>query len=89
MVLIDIDVYPNILNIHGNEKHSLVYCLLPLCLGIGLCFLGKQEAAEAMTAALEVLADPFQSMAKTLVDICAYAGTGNVLKIQNLLHICR
>merc|ERR1712240_205028 len=59
-----------------------------LPLGIGLCFLGKQEAAEAMTAALEVLADPFQSMAKTLVDICAYAGTGNVLKIQNLLHIC-
>ena len=58
-------------------------------LGIGLCFLGKQEAAEAMAAALEVLSEPFQSMAKTLVDICAYAGTGNVLKIQNLLHICR
>ncbi len=27
-------------------------------------------------------------MAMTLVDVCAYAGTGNVLKIQNLLHIC-
>lgn len=26
-------------------------------------------------------------MACTLVDICAYAGTGNVLKIQSLLHI--
>jgi len=24
----------------------------------------------------------------TMVDICAYAGTGNVLKIQSLLHIC-
>ena len=58
-------------------------------LGIGLCYLGKQEAAEATVATLEVLTDPFQSMAKTLVDICAYAGTGNVLKIQNLLHICR
>merc|ERR1719402_1610601 len=23
-----------------------------------------------------------------MVDICAYAGTGNVLKIQQLLHIC-
>ena len=22
------------------------------------------------------------------MDVCAYAGTGNVLKIQNLLHIC-
>lgn len=27
-------------------------------------------------------------MAEILVDVCAYAGTGNVLKIQNLLHIC-
>lgn len=59
-----------------------------LPLGIGLCYLGKQEAAEATVATLEVLSDPFQSMAKTLVDICAYAGTGNVLKIQSLLHIC-
>jgi len=59
-----------------------------LPLGIGLCYLGKQEAAEAIVAGLEVLTDPFQSMAKTLVDICAYAGTGNVLKIQSLLHIC-
>jgi 26S proteasome regulatory subunit N1 len=23
-----------------------------------------------------------------MVEICAYAGTGNVLKIQHLLHIC-
>jgi len=59
-----------------------------LPLGIGLCYLGKQEAAEATVAALEVLSDPFKSMAMTLVDICAYAGTGNVLKIQSLLHIC-
>jgi hypothetical protein len=24
----------------------------------------------------------------TLVEVCAYAGTGNVLKVQKLLHIC-
>lgn len=59
-----------------------------LPLGIGLCYLGKQEQAEATIAALEVLPDPFKSMAMTLVEICAYAGTGNVLKIQSLLHIC-
>ena len=70
-------------------KSTILMGVSLFCLGIGLCFFGKQEAAEAMTAALEVLPDPFQSMAKTLVDICAYAGTGNVLKIQNLLHICR
>lgn len=59
-----------------------------LPLGLGLCFLGKQEAAEAIIAALEVIPEPFRSMSMTLVEVCAYAGTGNVLKIQHLLHIC-
>ncbi len=59
-----------------------------LPLGIGLCYLGKQEKAEATLAALEVLPDPFKSMSTTLVNVCAYAGTGNVLKVQELLHIC-
>lgn len=59
-----------------------------LPLGLGLVYLGRQEAAEAVIAALEVLTDPFKTMATTMVDICAYAGTGNVLKIQHLLHIC-
>lgn len=26
--------------------------------------------------------------AEILVDVCAYAGTGNVLKVQKMLHIC-
>lgn len=54
----------------------------------GLCLLGKQEAAEAIIATLEVIPEPFKSMSTTLVEVCAYAGTGNVLKIQHLLHIC-
>lgn len=58
-----------------------------LPLGLGLNLLAKQTACEAVTAALEVIPDPFRSMATTLVEVCAYAGTGNVLKIQKLLHI--
>lgn len=27
-------------------------------------------------------------MAVTMVEVCAYVGTGNVLKVQQLLHIC-
>merc|ERR1712029_473281 len=46
------------------------------------------DAAEATIAALEVIPEPFRQLAVTLVEICAYAGTGNVLKIQQLLHIC-
>ncbi|KAF6118478.1 eukaryotic translation initiation factor 4 gamma 1 [Phyllostomus discolor] len=49
---------------------------------------GKGEAIEAILAALEVVSEPFRSFANTLVDVCAYAGSGNVLKVQQLLHIC-
>ncbi|KAI1301580.1 26S proteasome non-ATPase regulatory subunit 2 [Halotydeus destructor] len=60
-----------------------------LSLAIGLCYLGKQEAAETIQATLDVINNqPFKDMSKTLLDICAYAATGNVLKIQQLLHIC-
>ncbi|XP_078522214.1 26S proteasome non-ATPase regulatory subunit 2 [Lissotriton helveticus] len=59
-----------------------------LPLGLGLNHLGKGEAIEAILAALEVVSEPFRSFANTLVDICAYAGSGNVLKVQQLLHIC-
>jgi len=59
-----------------------------LPLGLGLTYLGKQEAAETVVLALEVLTDPFKSMASTMVEVCAFAGTGNVLRIQRLLHIC-
>lgn len=59
-----------------------------LSLGLALTYLGKQEAVEATLAALEAVVEPLKSMTQMLVDICAYAGTGNVLKIQQLLHLC-
>uniref|UniRef100_A0A8B9KLD2 26S proteasome non-ATPase regulatory subunit 2 n=1 Tax=Astyanax mexicanus TaxID=7994 RepID=A0A8B9KLD2_ASTMX len=59
-----------------------------LPLGLGLNHLGKGEAIETTLAALQVVPEPFRSFSNTLVDICAYAGSGNVLKVQQLLHIC-
>uniref|UniRef100_A0A7E4VA39 26S proteasome non-ATPase regulatory subunit 2 n=1 Tax=Panagrellus redivivus TaxID=6233 RepID=A0A7E4VA39_PANRE len=59
-----------------------------VALGIALIFLGTQEKSEVFVESLRSLPDPFGSMVSTLVDVCAYAGTGNVLKIQRLLHIC-
>lgn len=35
-----------------------------------------------------MLPKALQDPASVLLDICAYAGTGNVLKVQHLLHIC-
>ncbi|KAJ9574000.1 hypothetical protein L9F63_008597, partial [Diploptera punctata] len=69
-----------------TDLHDTYARFLPL--GLGLCHLGRQEAVEAIIAALEVIPEPFKSMSMTMVEVCAYAGTGNVLKIQNLLHIC-
>uniref|UniRef100_A0A8C1L425 26S proteasome non-ATPase regulatory subunit 2 n=1 Tax=Cyprinus carpio TaxID=7962 RepID=A0A8C1L425_CYPCA len=59
-----------------------------LPLGLGLNHLGKGEAIETTLAALQVVPEPFRSFSNTLVDVCAYAGSGNVLKVQQLLHIC-
>jgi len=69
-----------------TEIKTIYSKFLPL--GIGLLYLGKQDSVEVVMAALNVLPDPFGSMAKTMVEICAYAGTGNVLKVQQLLHLC-
>lgn len=59
-----------------------------LALAIGLIYLGKGEQVEVIIESLKAIPEPLQSFATILVDICAYAGTGNVLKIQQLLSIC-
>lgn len=59
-----------------------------LAVGLGLTCLGKQDAAEATLAALEAVPGNFGRLARVLVDACSYAGTGNVLKVQQMLHIC-
>lgn len=74
-----------------------------LALGIALIFLGRivdsfsismclslgtQDKSEVFVESLRALPSPFGNMVSTLVDVCAYAGTGNVLKIQRLLHLC-
>jgi 26S proteasome regulatory subunit N1 len=59
-----------------------------LALAIGLIYLGKGEQVEVILESLKAIPEPLQSFAAILVDVCAYAGTGNVLKIQQLLSIC-
>ncbi|OCF58861.1 26S proteasome regulatory subunit N1 [Kwoniella mangroviensis CBS 10435] len=59
-----------------------------ICLGLGLIFLATQEDSEPTVATLKVIEHPIASIAETIVDVCAYAGTGNVLKVQQMLHLC-
>ncbi|KAK9315090.1 armadillo-type protein [Lipomyces starkeyi] len=59
-----------------------------MSLGLGLLYMGKQDAADVIIETLKAIEHPIGRNTNVLVDICSYAGTGNVLKIQNLLHLC-
>ncbi|QSL65657.1 hypothetical protein MERGE_002970 [Pneumocystis wakefieldiae] len=59
-----------------------------MSLGLALLYAGKQDASDATLEILKAINNPIVRQASVLVDIFSYAGTGNVLKIQGLLHIC-
>lgn len=57
-------------------------------LGLGLLYLGEEDLCEASIEACAVLGDKnFSEYTKLVIDTMAYSGTGNVLKIQKLLHL--
>ncbi|CAG8559320.1 8361_t:CDS:10 [Diversispora eburnea] len=57
-------------------------------LGLALLYLGKQDASDVTLETLKAIDHPISKQVGVLVEICSFAGTGNVLKIQNMLHIC-
>jgi len=59
-----------------------------ISLGLALVYLGYQEKCDVILDCVADLPVPFRQMTKTLIEVCAYAGTGNVLKIQEMLQIC-
>ena len=59
-----------------------------LGLGLALLYLGRQEAAEATMEAVKAVSAPLDKQVTVLLEMCAYAGTGNVLIIQRMLQYC-
>ena len=59
-----------------------------LALGLALLFIGRQEDSDATIETLKAIEAPIGQQAEVLVQLCAYAGTGNVLKVQEMLHLC-
>ncbi|KAI1815155.1 armadillo-type protein [Poronia punctata] len=59
-----------------------------LALGLGLLFFGRQEEVDVILETLKAVDHPMARPTSVLAEICAWAGTGAVLKIQELLHIC-
>ncbi|CCC11816.1 unnamed protein product [Sordaria macrospora k-hell] len=59
-----------------------------LALGLGLLYFGRQEEVDVILETLKAVEHPMAKPTAVLAEICAWAGTGAVLKIQELLHIC-
>ncbi|KAJ8916005.1 hypothetical protein NQ315_016683 [Exocentrus adspersus] len=86
----DNDVSSTILNkiIELNNTDLLKSAYIRLsCLGMSLCYFGARDAIEVPTEAMNVLEEPFKTIIQTTLLMCAYAGSGDVLIIQELLHI--
>jgi len=59
-----------------------------LCLGLGLLYLGKQEKVDATLEVAKTFNEKISRYCQVTLESCAYAGTGNVLKVQSLLGLC-
>ena len=55
---------------------------------LGILFLGLQERADKLVSDIsQQVTGPLGEYMKIVLDTCAYAGTGDVLKVQQLLHL--
>ena len=70
----------------GNLDTPLAYLF---AVGLGLLYLKQKNACEATLSALDAVSDhPMGRFAKECILGCAFAGTGDVTKIQYFLRIC-
>jgi 26S proteasome regulatory subunit N1 len=59
-----------------------------LSLGLGLLFLGKGDKVDAILEAVKTIEHKRGRHAEATLETCAYTGTGNVLKVQQMLRMC-
>ncbi|KAJ2080792.1 proteasome regulatory particle base subunit, partial [Coemansia sp. S142-1] len=59
-----------------------------MALGLGLLYVGTQDKYDTILETLKAITHPIGKQASTLMQVCAYAGTGNVLEVQKMLHLC-
>lgn len=50
--------------------------------------MGQQNKCEATLEALQLIDHPIKKFIEIIIISSAYAGTGNVLKVQGLMHEC-
>ncbi|KAF9585414.1 proteasome regulatory particle base subunit [Lunasporangiospora selenospora] len=57
-------------------------------LGLGLLYLGSRTQSEVTLETLKAIEHPIGKRTSVIVEICAYAGSGDVLQVQRMLHYC-
>lgn len=57
-------------------------------LGLALLFFGKQDASDAIVETLKAIDHPIADEAIVMLTLCSFAGTGEVLRIQQMLRLC-
>lgn len=57
-------------------------------LGLALLFFGKQDASDAIVETLKAIDHPIANEAVVMLTLCSFAGTGEVLRIQQMLRLC-
>eukprot|EP01147_Barroeca_monosierra_P010764 gene10764-2851_t len=76
----------SIMSLLPLDQNSHYTCMFAL--GLAFIFLGQQENSEIAYRVLDVGIDSESDVFSTIIETIAYAGSGNVLKIQKLLHKC-
>lgn len=59
-----------------------------LSLGLGLLYLGQQDACETILEVVNAITHSVGQTTAVLVRACAYAGTGDMIQLQSLLRLC-
>jgi 26S proteasome regulatory subunit N1 len=57
-------------------------------LGLALLFFGKQDASDAIVETLKAIDHPIANETIVMLSLCSFAGTGEVLRIQQMLRLC-
>jgi 26S proteasome regulatory subunit N1 len=78
----------NTLMDEDRQKHLKDKWARFMSLGLALLYFGRQEEVDVILDILKAIDHPLARPTSVLASVCAWAGTGAVLKVQEMLHIC-
>ena len=74
-----------VLMMRGSELPAHKLGARLVCIGLGLLFVGKGDEADAVLEVVKTFDQGLSQYCTVVVETMAYAGTGNVLKVQQML----